>query len=357
MRKLERERDEERAEERKYDIIDQEHESYDSYSKKRKHRSSGEERKRRQREKEDDLADKLKEEEEIAEAKMRDEEALKKQKQEQEVAMRLLSASVTKKSEEAIDKISAESKDEIIDQSSNNVSAHVNHMSKFLLPSSIVGYMLKFSNMYMYTTADRIQQNGTGDEVCTNSVAVADAQQSSNAQSRKLGFGLIASGKRTAVPSVFHEEDEDAQKDKKMRPLVPIDYSNEELHAVQHGPSGALSPDLAAAAEFAKRITGVNSKEDKPDAEKDRSRRSHEKSSHRGQEWNDHGVHHTRDDNRKETVDHDKDRERQSDKVKTAENRKLLDAKQLIDTIPKTKDELFSYKINWAIYDKVKLFD
>ncbi|KAF9592593.1 hypothetical protein IFM89_016044 [Coptis chinensis] len=38
--------------------------------------------------------------------------------------------------------------------------------------------------------------------------------------------------KRTAIPSIFHEEDEDdGDKDKKMRPLVPIDYSTEELQA------------------------------------------------------------------------------------------------------------------------------
>jgi hypothetical protein len=28
-------------------------------------------------------------------------------------------------------------------------------------------------------------------------------------------------------------------------------------------------------------------------------------------------------------------------------------AKQLIDMIPKTKEELFSYEIDWAVYDKV----
>ncbi|XP_017222817.1 RNA-binding motif protein 25 isoform X1 [Daucus carota subsp. sativus] len=332
MRRLEREKEEERADDRKYDIIDQEHESYDDYNKKRKHRSSGEERKRRLREKEEDLADRLKEEEEIAEAKMREEEVLKKQKQEQEDAMRLLSASATKKTEEAVDEVAAECK-EVIGRSPNNDMGHENR------------------------TTDRIQQNGTGDEICTNSIGAVDTQLSSNVQSRKLGFGLVASGKRTTVPSVFNEEDEDAQKEKKMRPLIPIDYSHEELQAVQRGPSGSLSPDLAAAAEFAKRITGVNSKEEKPEAEKDRSRRSHEKSSHRGQEWNAHGGNRTRDDYRKDTVDHDKDQERQSDKVKTQENRKLLDAKQLIDTIPKTKDELFSYKINWAIYDKNQLHE
>ncbi|KAL8106312.1 RNA-binding motif protein 25-like isoform X2 [Apium graveolens] len=337
MRKLERESEEDRAEERKYEIIDQEHDTYDGYNKKRKHRSSGDERKRRQREKEDDLADRLKEEEEIEEAKLRAEEVRKKQKQDEEEAMRLLAAaSATKKREEEdvlFDETTAESKVNFIDQSSNGDSDDDNHRT------------------------DRIQQNGTGDEICANSVTAEDAQQSSHPQSRRLGFGLVASGKRTAVPSVFHEEDEDAQKEKKLRPLVPIDYSNEELQAVQHRPSGALSPDLAAAAEFAKRITGVKSKEERPDDEKDRSRRSHEKSNQRDQEWNDHGSHRTRDDNRKETVDHDRERERRLDKVKTPDNRKLLDAKQLIDTIPKTKDELFSYEINWTIYDKNHLHE
>ena len=39
--------------------------------------------------------------------------------------------------------------------------------------------------------------------------------------------------------------------------------------------------------------------------------------------------------------------------MKTTDNQKLLDAKQLIDMIPKTKEELFSYEINWDVYDQV----
>jgi RNA-binding protein 25 len=31
-----------------------------------------------------------------------------------------------------------------------------------------------------------------------------------------------------------------------------------------------------------------------------------------------------------------------------------LDAKQLLATVPKTKKELFSHDVNWAIYDEVK---
>lgn len=201
-------------------------------------------------------------------------------------------------------------------------------------------------------TADRVLQNGNGDEF--SSVGTPDMRQNSNAQTRKLGFGLVGSGKRTAVPSVFHEEeDEDAKKDKKMRPLVPIDYTTEEQQAVQNNLSGGPSPNLAAAAEFAKRISSVNSKEERPEAEKDRGKRSHERSSLRDRDRNDHESNRTKDVNRKENSDREKDWERGSDKVKTPENKKLLDAKQLIDTIPKTKDELFSYEINWAVYDKV----
>ena len=65
---------------------------------------------------------------------------------------------------------------------------------------------------------------------------------------RNLGFDLVGSGKQTTVSSVFHEEEDDAQKEKKMRPLVPIDYSTEELQAVQPGTPPA---NLVAAAEFA----------------------------------------------------------------------------------------------------------
>ncbi|GKV06918.1 hypothetical protein SLEP1_g18735 [Rubroshorea leprosula] len=81
-------------------------------------------------------------------------------------------------------------------------------------------------------------------------------------------------------PSVFgEEEDDDAHKDKKMRPLVPIDYSTEELHAIQPTVPGATPPNLVAAAEFAKRISNDKPKEEKPDGEGERSRRSHDKSS------------------------------------------------------------------------------
>ena len=132
------------------------------------------------------------------------------------------------------------------------------------------------------------------------STAASDHQQDSNAPSKKLGFGLVGSGKRTAVLSVFkEEEDEDARKEKKMRPLVPIDYSTEELQAVQSTISDAPSPNLAAAAEFAKRISGVTPKEEKHDAERERSRRSHDRSSLRDRDRNDDETNRGRDEGRK----------------------------------------------------------
>ena len=77
------------------------------------------------------------------------------------------------------------------------------------------------------TGAGDVVLNGKNEE----SIAASEGRQS--APSRKLGFGLVGSGKRTVVPSVFHEEeDDDAHKDKKMRHLVPIDYSTEEIQVV-----------------------------------------------------------------------------------------------------------------------------
>lgn len=178
----------------------------------------------------------------------------------------------------------------------------------------------------MRVTGDRITQNGTNED--------SESRQSNTIGTKKLGFGLVGSGKRTTVPSLFHEEDEDGQKENKMRPLVPIDYSTEELQAVRETTPVPPS-NLAAAAEFAKRIG------ERPDSDRERSRRSHDRSGHRDR---DHETNRARDDTR------------EREKAKTPDNKKLLDAKQLIDTIPKTKDELFSYPINWVVYDKVSVF-
>ncbi|XP_024988163.1 RNA-binding protein 25 isoform X3 [Cynara cardunculus var. scolymus] len=326
-RKQEREREKDREQDRKYEILDQEND--DGYSKKRKYRSSGEEReerKRRLREKEEDMDDRIKEEEEIAEAKRKAEEEREQQKEQQKHALELLSSNATNGAENAmlIDGGLLDIRNKAVDQTTDGEVAHGNEIDS------------------------RIIQNGTGDDSAVGSAAASEMRQSNTVTTKKLGFGLVGSGKRTTVPSLFHEEeDEDAQKDKKMRPLVPIDYTTEELQAVQDTAPVAPSP-LAAAAEFAKRIGNANSKEERPDSERERSRRSHDRSSHRDRDRNFEEANRSRDETRKEPIE----RERGSEKAKTPDNKKLLDAKQLIDTIPKTKDELFSYPINWATYDK-----
>lgn len=209
----------------------------------------------------------------------------------------------------------------------------------------------------LYVTGDGNVLNTINDESAMASVATSDTQSSGNAPMKKLGFGLVGSGKRTTVPSVFHEdEDDDAHKDKKLRPLVPIDYSTEELQAVEPTASGPTPPNLAAAAEFAKRISSTNFKEERLDGERDRSRHSHEKSNHRDRDRSDEDGTHHRDEHREKNSDRDRDRDHGLEKNKTYDNRRLLDAKQLIDMIPKTKEELFSYEIDWAVYDKVLSF-
>ncbi|XP_058193197.1 RNA-binding motif protein 25 isoform X2 [Rhododendron vialii] len=326
VRKLEKEKEKEREYKRKREVLDQEDEIDVSDSKRRKHKSSGsEERRRRLREKEEDFDDRLKEEEEVAEAKRRAEEELQKQKERDALEI-------------------------------PPVDHFINGGDKAVLPDE-TNVVIKDEAAEETYNGGEVTENGNGDESVAGSNAALDTRHDSNSSSKKLGFGLVGSGKRTAVPSVFNEEeDEDARKDKKMRPLVPIDYSTEELQAVQSTISGAPSPNLAAAAEFAKRISSVT-KEEKPDAEKERSRRSHDRSSLRDRGRNEDETSRSRDEGRKDNYVRSRDREQGLDKAKTPDNQKLLDAKQLIDLIPKTKDELFSYEINWAIYDKNELHD
>ncbi|XP_022886166.1 RNA-binding protein 25 isoform X1 [Olea europaea var. sylvestris] len=315
-RKREREKERERAQERKWEVADQEHDNDDGYGKKRKYKTGDDERKRRLREKEEDLADRLREDEEIVEAKRKAEE--EQQKKQQEEDLKVVSGQQANGHEKAIlpDETNLENKVKVIDQISDSKPSF----------------------------GEEVLQNGIGDEDDTSSNAASEARQNINAPARKLGFGISGSGKRTAVPSVFYEdEDEDAHKEKKMRPLVPIDYSTEEQQLVSETPSS----NMAAAAEFAKRVITANSKEEKPPVEKEKGRRSHERSSQRDRDRHEEESYLSRDESRKDNYD----RER-SHKVKTPEKQKLFDAKQLIDTIPKTKDELFSYEINWAIYDQ-----
>ncbi|KAL7091656.1 hypothetical protein ACP275_12G118800 [Erythranthe tilingii] len=322
--KREREREKERAQERKWEIMDQERDGDDGYGKKRKYKTSDEDRRRRQREKEEDQADRLREEEEIAEAKMRAKEEQKKQLE----ALKI-----------------------ITDQPANG------HEKAILLNETNTVNQVKvdmFDHEPNHETyeGEGVSQNGISDEFVVSSNSASDAQQNSNLPARKLGFGLSGSGKRTAVPSVFKEdEDEDAHKEKKMRPLVPIDYT-EEQQVVQSSTSEDPSANMVAAAEFVKRISTANPKEEKSDVEKEKSRRSHERSSHRDRNRHEEDTNRTREESRKDNFE----RER-SNKTKTPEKPKPLNAKQLIDTIPKSKDELFSYEINWVVYDQNALHE
>ncbi|KAM5566759.1 RNA-binding protein 25 [Rosa sericea] len=330
QRQYEKEREKERERKRKKDIINEEDDEEEDSRKRWRRNAWEEKRKRRQREKEDDLADRSREEEEIAEANRRAEQ--EKQLQQLRDALKASSDDLADEREKAdlAEESCVESIDMAIEQDNETVSGHENHIG------------------------DGTLQNGnTGDE----SVMTSEPQQSGSAPAKKLGFGLVGSGKRTSVPSVFKEEDDDAHKDKKMRPLVPIDYSTEELQAVEPAASGQAPPNLAAAAEFAKRISNVGSKEEKYDAEKERNRRANDRFSQRDRDRNDDDTNRSRDENKEKTIDRDTDREHGRDKPRTTDNKKLLDAKQLIDMIPRTKEELFSYEINWAIYEKHALHE
>lgn len=188
--------------------------------------------------------------------------------------------------------------------------------------------------------------------MAVESTTLPHVKQNSDAPSRKLGFGLVGSGKRTAVASVFREEEDENTEDKKMRPLVPIDYSTEELQAVQTTVS-PTSANLVAAAEFAKLISGVNPKEEKPEMERDRNGRSNDRRSQRERDRNDDDNSRYRNESKEKMHYRGYEKERDREDKPRSENKKLLDAKQLIDMIPKTKEELFAYEINWAVYDKV----
>lgn len=352
--KREREREKERAQERKWEIMDQERDGDDSYGKKRKYKTSDEERRRRQREKEDDLADRLREKEEILEAKMRAEEEQKKQLE----ILKSITGQPATSTEKAISQNETNDienqveVDQIFDQrASYGTYEGKSSSSLFSVLPSLNETPIFILNMLLPKVGEGVPQNGISDELVVSSNSAPDGRENSNLPARKLGFGLSGSGKRAAVPSVFNaDEDEDAHKEKKMRPLVPIDYSTEEQQAVQSSASEGPSASMAAAAEFVKHISNVNPKEEKSDREKEKSRRSHERSSKRDRDRNEEDTNRNRDESRKDNFDRDR-----STKMKTPEKQNLLDAKQLIDTIPKTKDELFSYEINWVIYDKVTL--
>ncbi|KAM1170760.1 hypothetical protein ACFX13_021516 [Malus domestica] len=334
QRQYEKEREKERERKRKKEVIYEEDDEDEDSRKKWRRSALEEKRKRRLREKEEDIADRQKEEEEIAEARKRAEE--EKQLEQERDALRVSSGHVPNGSDTVAlaEEFGVELKDKAIEQDVEGYSG----------PENRIG--------------DGALQNGnSGDKSTMTSASASEPHLSGSAPAKKLGFGLMGSGKRTAVPSVFKEEDDDAHKDKKMRPLVPIDYSTEELQAVQQTVFGTAPSNLAAAAEFAKRISNASSKEEKPDAEKERSRRSDDRSSHRDRDRHGDDSNRTRNEHKEKTIDRDTDREHGMSKPRATDNKKLLDAKQLIDMIPKTKEELFSYEINWAIYEQHALHE
>jgi RNA-binding protein 25 len=190
-----------------------------------------------------------------------------------------------------------------------------------------------------------IHKDTISDERSMTPDQISDTKQNSSAPTKKLGFGLIGSGKRTSVPSVFAQDDDENDDAKRIRQLVPIDYSTEELQAVQANSSSERN--ILAAAEFAKRISVSNPKEEKTETEKDRSRRSSDKSSQRDRDRNNDDGTRVNDERKEKMHDREKDKPKPENKI--------LDAKQLIDMIPRTKEELFAYDINWVVYDKVKI--
>ncbi|KAL9251181.1 RNA-binding motif protein 25-like protein [Drosera capensis] len=355
-RRREKEREKEREREKRRLIADEVDESGDD-SRKRKRRSEIEDkRKKRRREKEDDMEDRLKEEEEIAEAKKRDEEQRQRQLEEaQKQQASALTANAAHRSPSS-EVVFEEIKEKDAEKSHMTDANHRIHNGILSIPCSpvlflgifcyvnlcfLIDYTSLLIASWPFLLLGDVAENGGKDESIATSCATNDARPMGNIQNKRLGFGLVGSGKRAAVLSVFEEEEDGSHKEKKMRPLVPIDYSTEELQAVHTTADGSAPPGVPTAAEITK------PKEDRADGERERNRRSHDRSSHR--ERNDGDNHRSKDDSREQSSDHGRDRERGS---KNADGRKVLDAKQLIDMIPRTKDELFSYDINWTVYDR-----
>ncbi|XP_057822191.2 RNA-binding motif protein 25 isoform X2 [Cryptomeria japonica] len=346
QRQYEREREKDRERERRREIKDQEDASDDEDWRKRRHRSSiyEEKRKRRQREREEDLSDQYREEQEIAEAKKHKYEDTRQDMEDTKVLVRVHS-DAHESAGMCVDVVKGDQKDSPMEQGYGSESGEENNQ------------------------AEAASRNGnasiSGDEVAMEQTLGTESRQNSSAPIRKLGFGLIGSGKRAAVPSVFHEEDdEDMHKDKKMRPLVPIDYSAEEMQAVSANHSSGTASNLAAAAEFAKRISTLGSKEERVESERERSRKQSDRSGQKERESNrSDDRNRSKEENNDRSRDRDRNREKHHErehnveKSRAPENNKLLDVRQLIDTIPKTKEELFAYNIDWAIYDKHNLHE
>ncbi|KAJ4811056.1 RNA-binding protein 25 [Rhynchospora pubera] len=305
QRHHEREREKDRDRERRREVSKQEDDSDDDIDLRKRRRRGGmvEDRKRkRQREKDEDITDRLREEEELAEEARKRELEEEKRKEEEKAA-----------SARAMDMFMQDMVSEIA--SMKQQEATIDHMQ-------VDGEKDNGNVGNGIDAGDGLHWNNHG--LNNEQSMELDVRQNTIPPTKRLGFGLFGLGRRTSVPSVFRAEEDEDVEEKKMRPLVPIDYSAEELQAVQNDTTEA-PPNIAAATEFAKRISGANPKEEKL--------RSGDRSSHRERE---------------------KDREEKQPK---SETKKVLDAKQLIDMIPRTKEELFAYEVNWTIYDKHELHE
>eukprot|EP00252_Welwitschia_mirabilis_P023953 TRINITY_DN691_c0_g1_i1.p1 TRINITY_DN691_c0_g1~~TRINITY_DN691_c0_g1_i1.p1 ORF type:complete len:855 (+),score=279.07 TRINITY_DN691_c0_g1_i1:214-2778(+) len=331
MRQHEKEREKERERERRRLIKEQEQESDDEEWRKRRHRSSmiEENRKRRQREKEDDLYDSRKEEEEIAEAKRRKREESIQAEENAKVSEKKQSyiANSVKFPEDGKGEMcrnSASDAGEILEQATLSLRDGDAGMSK--------------------------------DDISTDQVSAPDLRHNSAIPAQKVGFGLVGSGKRAVVPSVFgSEDDDDSHKDKKLRPLVPLDYTAEEMQAVSSTTSALTNFTVA---DSTKRTSAQGVKEDRTETERDRSKKLSDRSAQKEKESNqEEAGSRGRDWGRDRGHDNYHEREDGLENPKPIENKKLMDAKQLIDTIPKTREALFAYSINWDVYDKHNLHE
>ncbi|XP_024365355.1 RNA-binding motif protein 25 isoform X3 [Physcomitrium patens] len=363
QRLYEKEREKDRERERRRVIKEQEEESDDEDRRKPRYRSAAydEKRKRRHREYEEDEADRIRELEEEASA-----ELVKRHKPSPEHAV-----------------VANDEND--MDVGDKPVPSIDYVEEPVLLPASPAHVVSMFdSDSEEEEEADHKKTAGNGvysvGREDSSAAAVTDVKPSSSPAPRKLGFGLMGSGRRTAVPSVFTEEDEDATADaSKLRTLVPIDYSAEEMQVVATVPSapapppasGGLAHNLAAAAEFAKSLSLSSGKDEN---DKDGSRRSRDRTSDRDRSRKEKERDRDRDRDRERDREKEKDRDRDREKdkererererersskaeTKAPESKKILDAKQLIDTIPKTKEELFNFPVDWNIYDSHDLHE
>lgn len=334
-----KEREKECERDRRREIKEQEEESDEDDWHKHRHGGSMQEerRKRRQREREDDAADRAREaEEEVLLA-----ELAKRQKPTPDHALVANDTNdvVTEKEAAAIS----------IVKPSNNAPATVfEPMSMFESDSDEEPPQKVIASNGVHKSRD--------EEVIT-AMDIDPKPNNNNSAPRKLGFGLMGSGRRATVPSVFNHEDEEEAPDlNKLRQLVPIDYSAEEMQVVALPsssvpavpPSRGIASNLAAATEFVKSLALMPTA--KADGDRERSRRSREKSGEREKT--------RRDKDRDKEKDRDRDAKRVTEtEPKAPGAKKIVDAKQLIDTIPKTKEELFGYPVDWLIYDKHELHE